>query len=268
MDNAIPSNIAVEITLNCETIEEKNQVHRIWITRRDAEVITPDHASEGELIVKALGGKMLNPCSYWRDVPRLFHGGKVDNAWAPQDISSWEITNTAFWDKSVVWIFLSALLGKAATSQLNAGQALEHAKIYQKYRNKESFALLEELEYLQTPWKRSGGYRKTTNTTNEELELMMKTGLPINRVASAIALGLTHDEIASAGALLRKNNLPVDYILNLAYLIPAERLVKLLAEMSSEQIKNLPVALAEFQKDSSTVLDSDIEKYFLEKGIK
>lgn len=265
MNNARPSHIAVEIALACETIEEKNQRHRVWITRA-GEVLTPDHESESELVVNALGGKMLNPCSYWKDIPRLVNGAKSESSLENQDISTWELTSEAFWNKPVVWVFLSGLVGRITHLQIDPELALVHAKIYQKYRNQEVFDISGELEYLQTPWKRNGGYRKHTATPDTELELMMQTGLPVNRVASAIALGLTHESTTRAMSILKHNHLPTDYVLNLAYLLPPERLVKLLTEMTDLQIKNLPVSIANFQNNSSEILDQDIEKYFLENN--
>lgn len=259
---SLGSEIAIEVTLDCQLFDEKKDRHRIWITR-SGDVMAPDHVSLEEEIVKALGGKVTNPCVYWQAVPITIKRPVKENKLKLPDIGSWEVSNNPFWNKSLGWIFLTAIIGEPTLAQLDPELALEHAKIYQKYKNEESFNIFSELEYLQSPWKRAGGYRRNTIVAASELEAMIKTGLSINRVASALSLGLTPEQAAVIVKVFEKNNLPTDLVINCAYLLSGERIKKLIPKMSDERVKSLPYLLTEFSNNSKNILDADIESYLL-----
>ena len=259
---SLGSEIAIEITLDCQLFDDKKDKHRIWITR-SGEVIAPDHKSLEEEIVTALGGKVTNPCVYWQAVPISMKHPQKENKLKLPDISSWEVSNNPFWNKSLGWIFLTAIIGEPTLAQLDPELALEHAKNYQKYKNEESFAIFSELEYLLSPLKRAGGYRRNSIVRGDELEAMIKTGLSVNRAASALCLGLTPEQVGIVVKVFEKNNLPTDLVINFAYLLSGERIEKLVPKMSEERVKSLPYLLAEFSNDSKNILDADIEKYLL-----
>ena len=261
----LKSNIAVELTVDCETIEEPSQRHRIWITR-SGEVLTPDHHSNSEAVMIALGGKLTNACAYWKAIPLCLDSKAESVSFKVPNMKNWIITNNPFWSSKVCWVALSGIIGTAIYNQLDPEMALYHAKVFQKYdytgNNK---SLVNELDYLQFPAHRAGGFRRNRVTTAKELEELIESGLPINRVATAAALDLRADQITRAIQVLKGFRLPLDLVVNIGYSLPGERIESFVEQLDADKANSLSNRLSKLSDKASELTDDQIEDFLLGK---
>lgn len=259
----LKSNIAVELTVDCGTIEEPSQRHRVWVTR-SGQVLTPDHHSDSEAVLVALGGRLTNACAYWKAIPLCLDSKSEQVSLKVPDMKNWIISDNPFWSTKACWVAVSAIAGTAAYTQINPEIALYHAKVFQRYDytgNNQS--LVNELDYLQFPAHRAGGFRRNRITTVEELEALIDSGLPINRVATAAALDLKAEQIARAIEVLKEFRLPLDLIVNIGYSLPGER-IKLFAErLDADKANALSSRLSRLADKASELNDDQIEDFLL-----
>jgi hypothetical protein len=262
--NGLPANIVAELFVTCNPIDQDVQKHRIWITR-NGEVITPDHESESEDIIIALGGKLSNPCSYWLAIPPfLVRGPQGDFQLAVPDMQSWNIQGHPFWTSKAIHVALTGIVGSTTYTLLNPVLALAHAKIFQRHVKKEKIeSLANELDYLQTPWRRLGGFRRDRITTPEELDALFLAGVPANRIATATALDIKADHAKYALGILNGFGLPPDLLINLAYALPSMRIMNFVDRLTQESADGLPWRLSQLVDVADTIMDEDIETFLL-----
>lgn len=261
---SLPSNISVELSVDCQPIGEPMQKHRVWITRR-GEVFTPDHHNTSEDVMTALGGTLSNTCSYWKAIPLLLGS---NNSSSPQlitpDIENLKITSSPFWTTKVCWTMLSGLMGSAVYIQINPEIALGHLKIFKKYTHEmNTESLVNDLHYLQSPSSRTGGFRRNRVTTPEELDDLIKSGLPINRVSSAATLDITAEQSKQSVDILKSFRLPSDLLINIAYSLPGERIPNFMRRLTQESADGLPNLLTELGKTAERITDDQIEDFLL-----
>jgi len=260
---SLQSNIAVEIFVDCEPINELSQRHRIWITRT-GEVLIPDHNSSPENVWVALGGALPHTCAYWKTIPSCLESKGDKISLKVPNMENWVITEKPFWTSKVCWVIISGILGTAVYNQLEPAIALSHAKVFQKYNyigNNQS--LVNELDYLQFPAHRNGGFRRNRVTTPEELENLIKSGLPINRVATAAALDLNVEQISKAIEVFKEFRLPLDLIINIGYSISGERIEAFVMNLNLEKANSLANRLSNLSDKASEITDDEIEDFLL-----
>lgn len=260
---SLPSNISVELSVDCQPIGEPTQKHRIWIARR-GEVFTPDHHNTSEEVAIALGGTLANTCSYWKAIPVLLGANSSSPKLITPNIENWRIVNNPFWTSKVCWTMLSGLTGFAVYTQLEPEIALSHLKVFKKYANKmNTESLINDLQYLQSPSSRTGGFRRNRITTPEELEDLINSGLPMNRVSSAATLDITAEQAKESVEVLKSFRLPLDLLINIAYSLPGDRIPNFMGRLTQETAEALPSRLSELGKNAEIITDDQIEDFLL-----
>lgn len=263
MSTPRPAHVVAELVVGCADLDGTQVAHRVWITRTGA-VLTPDHASSEEDVLTALGGHLTHPCAYWLAVPRLTQD-TAGTPLTPPARDTWTFTDTdPLWTQKATWAALTGLLGTPTFTMLDPTLALTHIRAFLAQRA----AVLPEdtashLGYLQAPWTRAGGYRRTRPTTAAELAALLAAGIPVTRVASAAALGATPIEAVRALTALTRLGLPADTLINLLYALPPDRAADLAERLSQDTAAVLAANLTRLKDTAADLDDAGIEAFLL-----
>lgn len=261
------ANTSAVFQVPCHTLEGSTEIHRILV-QRDGTILTPDHISESENIIQALGGFTNNPCSYWK----IAAGNEIsilgDNI-VPADIENWQFGQIiTSWTAKAVWSSLSVLLGKPTYTVLNPEEVLKYIKIYSKHKilvNPIGRLSLHAnaLENFLNPSTRHGGYRRNTPVTPEEVDLLIQSGLPTNLLPSAACLGYS---LGTAKIMLKESNrldIQPDTAIHLSEIFTPEETCLMLQAMTKVQAKLLPERLVLLASRNHNLTLEDLKKVFL-----
>lgn len=235
----LPATVAVALIVDCQTLDETPQPHRVWV-HRDGTVTVPDHQeleTQAEQVVSALGGDIPSACSYWLHAPKL-----KANAPVIPDRASWRIADTEMVSTKSTWTLLTGILGEQVRAALDPVAALAHVQAYLLAGGLPDDPVTH-LGYLMAPWTRSGGYRRLRATTPEELQAMLAAGVPITRAASACALDASAQDSAAAMKELARLNLPADTWILMLHALPGAQAVQLLRALPADSGKQLAADL-------------------------
>lgn len=212
-----PATLAVEVTAPCRD----NEQHRIWV-HRDGSVTVPDHTATGpEDVAHALGYIPHHPCAlFLRSSTTGQHTPSPPNPSAPGvDVTQWRVTQRQVCTAAACWVANTAITGVTFYDNIAPWRTLAYMQVYQAHERTPR-DVPTHLRYLTSPWSRPTGWRREEPVMPEELDEILSAGIPAERAASALALGLTGDSVRSIRSRLRGNRAQqVETLLMLAHAI-------------------------------------------------
>lgn len=196
MEQPRPGTVAAEITAPCTTGER----HRIWI-HRDGTVTLPDHPpTPSELVEEGLGYHHTHPCA------RVHAAAHRDETTTPPrttevNVTGWAITYRSMWTARAMWTANTAFTGVPTYQALPPNDVLAYIHAYRDFGPLPT-DIITHLTYLVNPFQRPTGWRRTNAVDASELRHMLDAGMPAERAASALALGLTGSLVTELAAAI------------------------------------------------------------------
>lgn len=185
----LPATLAAEIVAPCNNGER----HRIWV-HRDGTVTTPDHSQQDtDDVARALGHTPSHPCARFQNAsnttpPQPDRRGIA--RLAPPNLDGWCVTTSRTWTALACWTTNSAIIGAPTREKFPPTLTLAYLQAYQEH-HATPHDLSTHLRYLISPWSRITGWRRTSTVEPEELRAILRAGIPGERAATALTLGLT-----------------------------------------------------------------------------
>lgn len=256
---------SAEFTVQCSTLYGEPETHRVFI-QRDGSVYTPDHVSEPEDIMEALGGFVDNPCTHWKIAskgdPLLGHEVQ------PIDVANCEFQRiTTTWTSKATWSALTAMLGKNTYKPFDPVKILNYLKTYAKHGitvdEQRRIITPTVLETLLSPPTRNAGFRRSDEVTAEELDSVLNTGVTVSLIPQIFSLGFSTATVEEALTQSLRLNIRIETIVNLAELFTPEHTVHILQRMNKQQAQHITEKLVLLSVKGYILTVDDLEKIFL-----
>lgn len=261
------SSSVAQFTVPCRALDGLPEFHRI-IVQRDGSVLCPDHYSESESVVEALGGVINNTCSYWRFASNNKLEILGDDV-IPNRIQDWVFDGMiTSWTAKAVWVAISAMLGKPTYTLLDPEKVLALLQVYYKhnvlYSKVGKFNVnATVIENLLNPPTRWGGFRRSRPVEPSEVDGMLSAGVPVETIPYAVALDFNIQEATVLVSECERLKIPVNYAIYLADLFQPNNVIGLLGKMSEDNAVHIPKKLALLADKGIILSHQDLEKIFL-----
>lgn len=236
-----PASVAAELAVPCSDIGRPESSHLVRI-HRNGSVTTPDHHDSTEQqVAEVLGDAEWTTCAYW-------HAAAARHSALPNEIPAgrnrWEFTFVDLWTRRATWTALSGLLGeRVETVVVDPVHVLGSVQAYLSVGMYPGDPIAVFCR-LADPKLDERGWRRATPSTPVEVASFLQVGVPIDRVPSAVSLGVTPEVADVVIRQLRRARLPEELLFSLAYAVEPNRLPNLISGLSADDVRLLGARLS------------------------